>query len=78
MSRSRRKTPVFGHTLAESESADKRIWNKRLRARVRDELIVDAEEHIPTTLRGVSNVWDGAKDSKHYWAAGSGTKAMRK
>lgn len=31
MSRSYRKTPIFGHTNAKSEKDDKRIWHKRMR-----------------------------------------------
>ena len=33
MSRSRRKTPIFGITTATSEAEDKRLWHKRLRAK---------------------------------------------
>jgi len=29
MSRSRLKTPIFGHTTARSEADDKRLWHKR-------------------------------------------------
>ena len=38
MSRSRRKTPIFGHTTARSEVHDKRLWHKRWRSRERDQL----------------------------------------
>jgi len=38
MSRSIRKTPIFGHTTARSESDDKRLWHKRWRAIERDQL----------------------------------------
>ena len=31
MSRSYRKTPIFGYTCAESEKKDKQIWHKRMR-----------------------------------------------
>lgn len=39
MSRSRRKTPMFGYTTATSEAEDKRIWHKRWRAQLRGQLI---------------------------------------
>ena len=61
MSRSRRKTPVFGFTTAVSEKQDKRWANRRLRRAVR-------QGRRDLRLREVSNVWGFAKDGKKYRA----------
>ena len=49
MSRSLRKTPIFGHTTARSEADDKRLWHKRWRASERDQLAkIGADtDHVP-------------------------------
>ncbi len=69
MSRSYRKTPIFGHTLAESEKQDKQMAHQAERSHVRtaltsgtplDELALDLPAHAH------SNVWDYAKDGKAY------------
>ena len=65
MSRSRKKTPICGFTTADSESADKRLWHKRMRAAERDRLVNDPESE-PTHRHDVSGVWDMAKDGKQY------------
>jgi len=39
VSRSKRHTPIFGHTTATSEAGDKRLWQKRWRAHQRAELV---------------------------------------
>lgn len=66
MSRSRKKTPIYGNTNAPSEAVDKRIWHKRMRARERDRLITDPEGE-PTAENEVCTPWDMAKDGKCYW-----------
>lgn len=68
MSRSRRKTPIFGHTSARSEAHDKRLWHKRWRSRERDRLTVigsDAE-HQTIHQHEVSDTWSMAKDGKGW------------
>ena len=60
MSRSHRKTPVFGFTTATSEKQDKRHANRRLRRAVH-------QGKIYLRLRDVSNVWSLGKDGKKYW-----------
>jgi hypothetical protein len=65
MSRSRRKTPISGITVAESEKKDKQIANRRLRHRVRSALATGAE--VLPERREVSNVWSFDKDGKHWW-----------
>lgn len=59
MSRSRRKTPVFGFTTATSEKQDKRLANRRLRRVVH-------QGKLYVRLRDVSNVWSFDKDGKKY------------
>ncbi len=69
MSRSRRKTPIFGHTSARSEADDKRLWHKRWRSRERDQLAVlepDADP-LPVHRQAVSSPWSMAKDGKHWF-----------
>lgn len=70
MSRSRRKTPIFGHTTARSEAADKRLWHKRWRAREREQLSgagLDSDP-LPVHRHDVSSTWDMAKDGKSWFA----------
>lgn len=68
MSRSLRKTPIFGHTTARSEAHDKRQWHKRLRAGERGQLASVGPEtyHVTVDRNAVSSTWDMAKDGK-YW-----------
>lgn len=70
MSRSRRKTPIFGHTTARSEADDKRLWHKRWRSHERDNLntIGPDGDHVPVHRRAVSSTWNMAKDGKHWFA----------
>lgn len=75
MSRSQRKTPIFGITSTTSEKQDKRVWNKRFR-RVAKTLILKSEE-IPIKKQAISDVWEGGKDGKRYWK-GHLKKDMRK
>lgn len=69
MSRSRRKTPIFGHTTARSEADDKRLWHKRWRSQERDRLAVLPAniEHLATPRNAVSSTWDMAKDGKSWF-----------
>lgn len=69
MSRSRRKTPIFGHTTARSEADDKRLWHKRWRSRVRDQLAsLDPDgDPLPVPRQAVSSTWVMAKDGKHWF-----------
>ena len=67
MARSRRHTPIFGITSQESEKADKRRGNRRLRRLVREVVATsDAPEVLPA-LREVSDPWSMAKDGRSYW-----------
>lgn len=77
MSRSRRKTPIFGITTAPSESEDKRLWHKRLRAKSRDQLKAGPDDPIPVDHREVSDPWGMAKDGRRYWKNAT-KKSLRK
>jgi hypothetical protein len=78
MSRSRRKTPIVGHTTAKSDAEWKAKSARKLRHKVK--------QHLESTLDGdgfagrrwdAVNPWDAPKDGKHYWR-GAGAKDMRK
>ena len=74
MSRSRRKTPVVGWTLAESEKGDKQKANRKLR-RLAKEAVRLAKE--PPLQKETSNVWTFSKDGK-MWMDNPTPKLMRK
>ena len=71
MSRSKRKTPVFGIATAKSEKQDKQIWHSRLRSRVRTSLASIPPEQLDGYLapfrNDVSSVWSMSKDGKRYF-----------
>jgi len=72
MSRSYKKVPVAGHTGAESEKYDKKIWHRRFRHRTKD--ILRSMHNDPDMIDDVvmpveddvSNTWSMSKDGKHY------------
>lgn len=70
MSRSHRKTPIFGHTTARSEANDKRLWHKRWRSHERDQLasLDPNDDHLSVHRQTVSSTWNMAKDGKHWFA----------
>jgi hypothetical protein len=69
MSRSVRKTPIFGHAMSQSEKADKRRWHQRWRAMARTRLAssADLERYNDPDRREASSPWTMAKDGKSYW-----------
>lgn len=70
MSRSHRKTPIYGISTAHSEKLDKRIWHKRMRARERERLhyaLCAPDSHLSTEPKEVSNLWSMAKDGRQWW-----------
>ena len=75
MSRSRRKTPVVGWTLAESEKGDKQKANRKLR-RLAKEAVRLAKE--PPIQRETSNIWLMDKDGKQRFDPSEHPKLMRK
>lgn len=71
MSRSHRKTPIYGFSTAHSEKLDKRVWHKRMRACERGRLHYarcDPESHLSTEPKEVSNLWSMAKDGRQWWS----------
>lgn len=66
MSRSYRRTPIFGIAPFVSEKQDKRWANRRLRLHVRLALHHDLGAETLPLLREVSNVWGFRKDGKRY------------
>jgi hypothetical protein len=72
MSRSHRKTPIFGHTTCRSERSDKKLWHQRWRSRERTVLTSLSPEglsaHQPLLENQVSNVWWMGKDGRSYWS----------
>ncbi len=78
MSRSRRKTPIFGYTTAESDHDWKKHASRTLRHRVK--------QYFNTTQDGdgfagkrwdAVNPWDAPKDGKH-WPKSDNPRPMRK
>lgn len=71
MSRSRRKTPITGHTTCRSERHDKKLWHQRWRTRERTVLASSSADdlgaHLPLLENQVSNVWSMGKDGRSYW-----------
>lgn len=70
MSKSYRKTPITGITMAQSEKWDKCHANRKLRRKVR-------AGALDLRLREVSSVWGFEKDGKVYRRDPTG-KIMRK
>jgi hypothetical protein len=72
VSRSRRMTPIAGHTNCPSERPDKKLWHQRWRTRERTALANQSPEelgaHLPLLENQVSNVWSMGKDGRSYWA----------
>ena len=72
MSRSYKKTPVIGHTAAESEKYDKKLWHRRFRHKTKDILrsLHNDPDMIDDTIMpvedDVSSTWSMSKDGKSY------------
>lgn len=71
MSRSRRKTPIVGHTTCGSEREDKKLWHQRWRTRERTALTSASPEalsaHLPLLENQASSVWSMGKDGRSYF-----------
>ena len=63
MSRSRRKTPMFGVLRLDSEKQDKRLANRRLRRIARQSVSRGKESPL---LREVSDIHDFARDGRRW------------
>ena len=75
MSRSRKKKPITGITLAESDKEFKRQEHQRERSRVRDALKTDKE--VLPHPKEFGDPWDSPKDGKITWTDNQ-EKAKRK
>jgi hypothetical protein len=71
MSRSRRKTPIVGHTTCRSEREDKKLWHQRWRTHERTALASASPEALCAQLallaHPVSAVGSLGKDGRSYW-----------
>lgn len=76
MSRSRRKTPIFAMTNADSEKKDKQSANRSYRRRVKVQICKSSE--VIAKIREVSDVWSFNKDGRRYHANLKDSKEMRK
>lgn len=72
MSRSRKKTPIFGVTTSASEKRDKKAWHSALRSKERAALASSSAEELSernsVTVRDLSSPWDMSKDG-HVFSA---------
>jgi len=72
MSRSYKKVPITGHTGAESEKYNKKIWHRRFRHKTKDILrsmhndVDKMEDTIMPVEDDVSSTWSMSKDGKSY------------
>jgi len=72
MSRSYKKTPVIGHTKAESEKHDKKIWHRKFRHKIKNILhaahndVEQINDIVMPIESDVSNTATMSKDRKHY------------
>ena len=76
MSRSYRKTPVFGITTSESDKPGRKIDHRRYRHYYKNKIRHEEYEEIePPNYK--ENPWNWPKDGKQYWLDAS-EKDMRK
>ena len=82
MSRSYRKTPIFGNTTCRSEKDGKKRWHKALRAkeRVAQALLSpeSLDSHMPLHENQVGSIWAMGKDGHNYWQKSSQERTARK
>lgn len=65
MSRSRRKTPIFGITTAKSEAFDKACWHRAFR-RSENQRLQAAPHRMSRDIREFYNPWLMHKDGKQW------------
>ena len=80
MSRSKRKNPFCGMTTSESEKEDKRIYNRRFRHKIKQEIHTSStdDDFDNTVLREVSNPWSMDKDGRQRFDPKKNPEEMRK
>lgn len=69
MSRSRKKTPKHGHTLAPSDKPYKKFEHGRERSKIKQILnsTADFDGLSLPHKKEFGNDWSSPKDGKHYW-----------
>jgi hypothetical protein len=68
VSRSRRKTPIFGHTTAVTDHPWKKAAARRLRHRVKQYLTATLDgDRIAGKPWDLESDWQSDKDGKHWW-----------
>lgn len=78
MSCSRRKTPIFGYTTAESDAEWEAQSARALRRTLRQVLKATLDTTaFPGKRWDVVNPWSAPKDGKHWWR-GATARDMRK
>jgi hypothetical protein len=77
MSRSTRRTPIFGNAGCASQKNWKHANHGVERVRVRQALTADPEHVLSPTKYEVSEEWLGPRDGTHFWAAAT-PRDMRK
>jgi hypothetical protein len=78
MSRSRRKTPIFGQTSAKSDHIWKKSVARRLRHRVKQHLAATRDDdRFAGKPWDLDSDWSSQKDGKFWWRDAS-TKDMRR
>lgn len=78
MSRSRRKTPIFGYSSAPSDHTWKKLAARKFRRQVKARLHASLEDApLPVRGRDVINPWDAPKDGKGWFGAAT-PRQMRK
>lgn len=65
MTRSRRNTPIFGHSTAPSEKEDKQRWHRAFRRSCRQALQYSLE--CTLHIKEFFNPWKMDKDGKSYY-----------
>ncbi|MFG1429196.1 hypothetical protein [Roseixanthobacter glucoisosaccharinicivorans] len=75
MARSKRRTPIFGNTAAESDKELKRAENRRARRCAKIRLNFGDGDLAPAKAFG--SPWNSEKDGKQFWRAAP-DEAMRK
>lgn len=80
MSRSRRKTPICGHTTARTEKWWKQMRWGRIRAWVRTQLahVRRGAEFAPSAAEAHYDDWDAPKDGKQMFDPDEHPELMRK
>lgn len=76
MSRSRKKRPFSGVTIARNEKQEKRLANRKERRAVK--AAIDNENDVLPHRREVSNVWAMSKDGKRRFDPARHPKILRK